>query len=59
MKGSKRVVFFDLPRIDVSSSLVRRRAREGKPFRYLVPYRVADYIEANGLYGATAAVGAE
>jgi nicotinate-nucleotide adenylyltransferase len=59
LKGSDRLLFFDMPRIDVSSSLVRRRAREGEPFRYLVPHRVADYIGSNGLYGATAAVGAE
>jgi nicotinate-nucleotide adenylyltransferase len=59
LKGSGRVVFFDMPRMDVSSSLVRRRAARGEPIRYLVPDRVADYIVAKGLYGARTAVGAE
>ena len=44
--------FFDMPRIDVSSSLVRRRAADGEPIRYLVPDKVASYIGAQSLYGA-------
>jgi nicotinate-nucleotide adenylyltransferase len=59
LEGSDRVVFLDMPRVDVSSSLVRRRAAEGRPFRYFVPERVARYIGAKGLYGAATAVGAE
>jgi nicotinate-nucleotide adenylyltransferase len=50
------VTFFDMPRVDVSSSLVRRRLREGKPIRYLVPDRVAEHIASSSLYGASAAV---
>ena len=50
------VTFFDMPRVDVSSSLVRRRVREGNPIRYLVPDRVADYIASNSLYRASAGV---
>jgi nicotinate-nucleotide adenylyltransferase len=45
-----RVVFFAMPRIDVSSSDVRRRAAEGRPIRYLVPDAVADAIAERGLY---------
>jgi nicotinate-nucleotide adenylyltransferase len=45
-----RIDFFDLPRVDVSSSLVRRRVAAGRPIRYLVPDPVADYVAANGLY---------
>ena len=45
-----RVTFFDLPRVDVSSSLIRRRVAEGRPIRFLVPDAVADYIAARGLY---------
>ena len=58
LKGAGGVVFFDMPRVDVSSSLIRKRAVEGKPIRYLVPDQVADYIGAEGLYGAPARVGA-
>jgi nicotinate-nucleotide adenylyltransferase len=47
-----RVRFFDMPRIDVSSSLVRRHVAVGHPIRYLVPDRVADYIADAGLYRA-------
>jgi nicotinate-nucleotide adenylyltransferase len=46
------VTFFDMPRVDVSSSLVRRRLREGKPIRYLVPDAVAEAIAEQSLYGA-------
>ena len=45
-----RVVFFDMPRIDVSSSSLRRRIADGRPIRYLVPDAVAAEIEASGLY---------
>jgi nicotinate-nucleotide adenylyltransferase len=48
--GTENVRFFDMPRIDVSSSLVRRLAAAGRPIRYLVPDAVADYVEREGLY---------
>jgi nicotinate-nucleotide adenylyltransferase len=48
--AGERVSFFDMPRLDVSSSLVRRRVGEGRPIRYLVPDAVASYIEREGLY---------
>jgi nicotinate-nucleotide adenylyltransferase len=35
------VHFFDMPRIDVSSSLIRRLVAAGRPVRYLVPDGVA------------------
>jgi nicotinate-nucleotide adenylyltransferase len=50
VKGAAAVRFFDMPRIDVSSSLVRRRVGEGKPIRYLVPDKVEAYIDEHGLY---------
>ena len=39
-----------MPRIDVSSSLIRRLVAAGRPIRYLVPDPVADYVEQAGLY---------
>jgi nicotinate-nucleotide adenylyltransferase len=45
-----RVAFFDMPRIDVSSSTIRRRVAEGRPVRYLVPDAVAAAIAEQGLY---------
>jgi nicotinate-nucleotide adenylyltransferase len=50
--AAQRVRFFAMPRIDVSSSLIRRRAAEGRPLRWLVPDAVAAYIAEHGLYGA-------
>ena len=44
--AAERVEFFDMPRIDVSSSLIRRRAAPGVPLRYLVPDAVADTSSA-------------
>jgi nicotinate-nucleotide adenylyltransferase len=46
-----RVRFFDMPRIDLSSSAIRRRVAGGRPIRYLVPDAVAQTIGARGLYG--------
>jgi nicotinate-nucleotide adenylyltransferase len=51
--AAERVDFFDMPRLDISSSLLRRRAAAGGPLRYFVPDPVAAYIEREGLYTAT------
>jgi nicotinate-nucleotide adenylyltransferase len=53
LKGADRVRFLEMPRINISSTLVRRRAAEGKPIRYLVPDKVANFIGAQSLYGAS------
>jgi nicotinate-nucleotide adenylyltransferase len=52
LAGSDGVRFFDMPRIDISSSLVRERVASGRPIRYLVPDAVADAIAQNGWYTA-------
>ena len=48
--AAERVRFFDMPRLDISSSLIRRRAGANEPVRYLVPDAVAAYIERERLY---------
>jgi len=48
--GEARVEAFSMPRIDVSSTDVRRRVAERQPYRFLVPEAVADRIERVGLY---------
>jgi nicotinate-nucleotide adenylyltransferase len=53
LRGAERVRFLEMPRIDISATLVRRRAAAGKPIRYLVPDKVASFIGAQSLYGAS------
>jgi nicotinate-nucleotide adenylyltransferase len=55
--AAERVRFFEMPRLDVSSSLLRRRAAAGLPLRYLVPDAVAEYVEREGLYGSRLSLG--
>ena len=50
LHSGDRVVFFDMPRIDLSSSSVRDRVAAGRPIRYLVPDAVVDEIRARSLY---------
>jgi nicotinate-nucleotide adenylyltransferase len=48
--GVDRVTFIDMPAIEVSSSMVRRRVSDGEPIRYLVPDPVAELIAGRGIY---------
>jgi nicotinate-nucleotide adenylyltransferase len=50
LKRGERSRFFAMPRIGVSSTMIRRRVRGGQPIRYLVPDAVAGYIEDHNLY---------
>ncbi len=50
LKGGDRARFFAMPRIGISSTMVRRRVRAGQPIRYFVPDGVLEYIETHGLY---------
>jgi nicotinate-nucleotide adenylyltransferase len=45
-----RIYLADFVNKDVSSTDIRRRVREGREFRHLVPPRVGDYIEEYELY---------
>ncbi len=40
----------ETPRIEISSTDIRRRVVEGRSIRFLTPERVSAYIEANELY---------
>lgn len=48
-----RIRLIEVPGVAVSATMLRERAREGYPLRYLVPDAVERYIEENGLYRET------
>jgi nicotinate-nucleotide adenylyltransferase len=47
---ARRHTSIDNLTLRVSSSEIRERVSSGRPYRYLVPSGVHEYIEANGLY---------
>jgi nicotinate-nucleotide adenylyltransferase len=47
---ANRVLPLATPQLDISSTDIRRRVREGLPIRYLTPDPVIGYIECHGLY---------
>jgi nicotinate-nucleotide adenylyltransferase len=49
---TRRIAWLDVPRLDISSSDLRQRVREGLPLRYLVPPPVEAYICEHSLYEA-------
>lgn len=46
----KRILYVDMPLIDISSSMIRERVKTGKSIQYRVPDPVRWYIETKGLY---------
>jgi nicotinate-nucleotide adenylyltransferase len=45
-----RATMLEMPQFGVSSSVVRERAKQARPLRYLVPDAVASFIEERGIY---------
>jgi nicotinate-nucleotide adenylyltransferase len=50
LEGGDRAVFFRMPRIGISSTMIRRRVRLEQPITYMVPDAVAEYVERHRLY---------
>ena len=50
LAGADRIRFFDMPRIDISSTDIRHRVRHTLPIRYMVPDDVVRAIGAGGWY---------
>ena len=44
------ILVMEFPQLEISSTMIRRRAAEGKPLRYLVPPAVEEYIGEHRLY---------
>ena len=56
LRGGERARFFDMPRIAISSTMLRDRVRAGQPIKYYVPHAVASYIERHRLYAGVGSV---
>ena len=50
LKGGERAAFFRMPRIALSSTMIRERVRAKQPIDYLVPDPVIRYIDEHHLY---------
>ncbi len=46
----EKVIFADVPDLEISSRMIRRNISEGRSVKYLVCDAVNEYIEKNGLY---------
>jgi nicotinate-nucleotide adenylyltransferase len=55
LRGGDQARFFAMPRIGVSSTMLRRRVADGRPIRYFVPDQVEEYIRRHRLYSQKAA----
>jgi nicotinate-nucleotide adenylyltransferase len=56
LRGGERTRFFRMPRIAISSTMLRDRVRSGQPIRYYVPDPVARYVERHRLYAGVGSV---
>jgi nicotinate-nucleotide adenylyltransferase len=56
LPGGERARFFRMPRIGVSSTMVRDRVRAGQPIKYFTPDAVVSYIERHGLYAGVGSI---
>ncbi len=52
LKGGERATFFRMPRIGLSSTMLRERVCAKQPVRYLVPDPVIRYIDEHHLYAS-------
>jgi nicotinate-nucleotide adenylyltransferase len=56
LRGGERTCFFRMPRVALSSTMLRERARSGQPIRYYVPDAVEGYIKRRRLYAEVGSI---
>ncbi len=49
--AADRIGFFEMPQVDISSTMIRERVGAKRPYRHLVPTKVAQMIENEDTYG--------
>lgn len=49
-RPEQKILGLEIPAVDISSTDIRRRMREGKTIKYLLPEAVEDYIIRHNLY---------
>ncbi len=50
LRGGERAQFFRMPRIAISSTMLRERVRAGESIRYYTPDPVINYVDSHHLY---------
>lgn len=50
IRPDARISFFEMPRVDITATLIRERIESGSPFEQLVPQRVSAVIQERGYY---------
>lgn len=45
-----KIALLSTPRVDISSTMIREKVRNGQSVRYLLPDAVREYIEKHGIY---------
>jgi nicotinate-nucleotide adenylyltransferase len=56
LRGGERARFFMMPRIGISSTMLRDRVRAGEPIKYYVPDPVIRYIDQHRLYAGVGSI---
>lgn len=48
--NNEKIIFVDVPQLDISSSMIRERVKERRSIDYFVPEKIKEYIKEHQLY---------